>query len=81
MRNLELQVLLTLTTSIFFGASAYSTDNEGIEEILQDPSLHTRRLEVWSKKGTSACGLERFISKPQSLERRAAYSRFRRSVV
>jgi hypothetical protein len=60
---------------------AGSLYNDDIEEILQDPSLHTRRLEVWSKKGTSACGLERFISKLQSLERKADYVRFRRSVV
>ncbi len=58
--------------------SLYSDD---IDEILQDPSSHTRRLEVWSKKGTSACGLERFISKLQSLERRADYVRIRRNVI
>jgi hypothetical protein len=58
--------------------SLYTDD---IKEILQDPSSHTRRLEIWSKKGTSACGLERFISKVQSLERKADYVRFRRSVV
>lgn len=55
---------------------ADSLYNEDIEEILQDPRLHTRRLEVGSKKGAGACGLGHFILKLQSLERRAAYSRF-----
>jgi hypothetical protein len=55
--------------------------DEAIEEILQDPSLHTRRLEVWSTQGHDACGLERMLSQLQQLERRADYMRLRRNVV
>jgi hypothetical protein len=55
--------------------------DDAIEDILKDPSLHTRRLEIWSTKGQEACGLERMISQLQQLERRADYVRLRRYVV
>jgi hypothetical protein len=55
--------------------------DDAIEDILRDPSLHTRRLEVWSTKGQEVCGLERMISQLQQLERRADYLRLRRYVV
>jgi hypothetical protein len=54
---------------------------DAIENILQDPSLHTRRLEVWSTQGLDVCGLERMISKVQQRERRADYVRITRYVV
>jgi hypothetical protein len=54
---------------------------DAIEEILQDPSSHTRRLEDWSAKGHDACGLERTLSQLQHLERRADYMRLSRYVV
>jgi hypothetical protein len=56
-------------------------EDDAIEEILRDPSLHTRRLEVWSTNGHNFCGLERMISQLQQLERRAGCVRLRRDVV
>jgi hypothetical protein len=55
--------------------------DDAIEAILQDPSLHTRRLEIWSAKEQDACGLERMISKFQQLERRADFVRLQLYVV
>ena len=55
--------------------------DDAIEDILQDPSLHTRLLEVWYFKEQDACGLEPMISQLQQLERRTDYACLRRYVV
>jgi hypothetical protein len=52
-------------------------EDDAIDDIFKDPSLHTCRLEVWSAKEQDACGLERMISQLQHLERRADYARRR----
>jgi hypothetical protein len=54
---------------------------DAIEDILQDPSLHSRLLEVWYTKEQDACGLEPMISQLQKLERRADYACLLRYVV
>jgi hypothetical protein len=54
---------------------------DAIDDILKDPSLYTRLLEVWSAKAQEACGLEPMISQLQKLERRADYACLRRYVV
>jgi hypothetical protein len=54
---------------------------DAIDDILHDPSLHTRLLEVWYTKEWDACGLESMISQLQRMERRADFACLRRYVI
>jgi len=52
-----------------------------VNDLLQDPSQYTKRLEIWAKSGDLLSGLERCVSQFQRLERRADCNRYKRIVL